>query len=162
MLMKTFKRAGVGFLLGILIGYAISFLTGLDNPDILCFQMYCSSQSFLTKNKILPILAPTKLDNIDQKCGIQSSLLFQLPVIHIVFICAGLNNPSILPCFSTYKTIINPGTDLGGIIYQFQYVSSTHHNTHALVRTSKVLDWHRKIQPLSIWFVTFLLQIEDN
>ena len=34
MLAKTMKRAGIGFLLGIVIGYAISFLTGLDNPDV--------------------------------------------------------------------------------------------------------------------------------
>ena len=34
MLKKTLIRSGIGFVLGILIGYAISFLTGLDNPDI--------------------------------------------------------------------------------------------------------------------------------
>lgn len=34
MLAKTLKRAGIGFLLGIVIGYAISILTGLDNPDV--------------------------------------------------------------------------------------------------------------------------------
>ncbi|MBQ3264712.1 MAG: DUF3021 domain-containing protein [Ruminococcus sp.] len=34
MLAKTLKRAGIGFLLGIVIGYALSILTGLDNPDV--------------------------------------------------------------------------------------------------------------------------------
>lgn len=34
MLTKTLKRAGIGFLLGIVIGYAISILTGLDNPAV--------------------------------------------------------------------------------------------------------------------------------
>ena len=35
MLAKILKRAGLGFVLGVLIGYAISFLIGLDNPDII-------------------------------------------------------------------------------------------------------------------------------
>ena len=34
MLAKTLKRVGIGFLLGIVIGYALSILTGLDNPDV--------------------------------------------------------------------------------------------------------------------------------
>ena len=34
MLKKTLIRSGIGFLLGVLIGYLISFLTGLDNPGI--------------------------------------------------------------------------------------------------------------------------------
>ena len=34
MLAKTLKRTGIGFLLGIVIGYALSILTGLDNPDV--------------------------------------------------------------------------------------------------------------------------------
>ena len=34
MLAKTFKRAAIGFLLGMVIGYAISVLTGLNNPDV--------------------------------------------------------------------------------------------------------------------------------
>ena len=35
MLKKTLIRAGIGFLIGVVVGYAISFLTGLDHPDIL-------------------------------------------------------------------------------------------------------------------------------
>ncbi|MBQ3418100.1 MAG: DUF3021 domain-containing protein [Ruminococcus sp.] len=34
MLAKTLKRAGIGFLLGVVIGYALSVLMGLDNPDV--------------------------------------------------------------------------------------------------------------------------------
>ena len=35
MLKKTLLRAGIGFLIGIAVGYAISTLTALDNPAIL-------------------------------------------------------------------------------------------------------------------------------
>ena len=34
MLAKTLKRAGIGFLIGAIVGYAISILMALDNPDI--------------------------------------------------------------------------------------------------------------------------------
>ena len=34
MLAKTLKRAGIGFLIGVIIGYAISILMALDNPEI--------------------------------------------------------------------------------------------------------------------------------
>lgn len=34
MLAKILKRAGVGFLIGVVVGYLISFLTGLDHPEI--------------------------------------------------------------------------------------------------------------------------------
>lgn len=34
MLVKTLKRTGIGFLIGIAIGYIISILTGLDNPEV--------------------------------------------------------------------------------------------------------------------------------
>ena len=35
MLMKTLKRAGIGFLIGVIAGYVISVLTALGQPDIL-------------------------------------------------------------------------------------------------------------------------------
>ena len=34
MLKKTLKFAGIGFLIGIVVGYGISILTGADNPDV--------------------------------------------------------------------------------------------------------------------------------
>lgn len=34
MLKKTLIRAGIGFLIGVVIGYVISILTGSDNPDV--------------------------------------------------------------------------------------------------------------------------------
>ena len=34
MLKKTLIRSGIGFLIGVVIGYTISFLTGLDRPEV--------------------------------------------------------------------------------------------------------------------------------